>query len=105
MCQRKRCSSLYMKFVIASLFGPVLPFVTDRKLRTPGSALVSGQINPPSVTIACMRRWQINAALVLLAATRLVLATFAAARAFDHYGQMIGYLRMNGIVPPASHAK
>jgi len=52
-----------------------------------------------------MRRWQINAALVLLAATRLVLATFAAAHAFDHYGQMIGYLRMNGIVPPASHAK
>src|SRR5882757_6850456 len=35
MCQRKRCSSLYIKFVIASLFGPLLPFVTDRKLRTP----------------------------------------------------------------------
>jgi uncharacterized damage-inducible protein DinB len=34
--------------------------------------------------------------------TRLFLATFAAAHAFDHYGQMIEYLRMNGIVPPAS---
>jgi hypothetical protein len=22
--------------------------------------------------------------------------------AFDHYGQMVEYLRMNGIVPPAS---
>jgi hypothetical protein len=24
------------------------------------------------------------------------------AHAFDHYGQMVEYLRMNGIVPPAS---
>src|SRR5437868_10175242 len=37
--------------------------------------------------------------------TRLFLATFAAAHAFDHYGQMIEYLRMNGIVPPASRGK
>src|SRR6476659_9832452 len=34
--------------------------------------------------------------------TRLFLATFAPAHAFDHYGQMVEYLRMNGIVPPAS---
>jgi hypothetical protein len=68
---------------MASLFGPVLPFVMDRKLRTPDSALVSGQINHPSVTIACMRRWQINAAFVLLAATRLFLATFAAVHCFN----------------------
>jgi len=33
---------------------------------------------------------------------RLYRATFAAAHAFDHYGQMVEYLRMNGIVPPAS---
>jgi hypothetical protein len=72
MGQRKRCSSLYIKFVMASLFGPLLPFVTDRKLRTPDSALVSGQINQPSVTIASMRRWQINAAFVLLAALGLL---------------------------------
>src|SRR5207244_361312 len=37
--------------------------------------------------------------------TRLFLATFAAAHAFDHYGQMIEYLRMNGIIPPASRGK
>lgn len=37
--------------------------------------------------------------------TRLFLATFAAAHAFDHYGQMAEYLRMNGIIPPASRAK
>jgi uncharacterized damage-inducible protein DinB len=37
--------------------------------------------------------------------TRLRLATFAVAHAFDHYGQMVEYLRMNGIVPPASRAK
>jgi uncharacterized damage-inducible protein DinB len=34
--------------------------------------------------------------------TRLHLATFAVAHAFDHYGQMVEYLRMNGIVPPAT---
>ena len=37
--------------------------------------------------------------------TRLFLATFAAAHCFDHYGQMIEYLPMNGIVPPASRGK
>jgi uncharacterized damage-inducible protein DinB len=37
--------------------------------------------------------------------TRLFLATFAAAHAFDHYGQLVEYLRMNGIVPPASRAQ
>lgn len=35
-------------------------------------------------------------------APRLYLATFGAAHAFNHYGQMVEYLRMNGIVPPAS---
>src|SRR6202166_3899709 len=34
--------------------------------------------------------------------TRLGLATSVAAHGFDHYGQMVEYLRMNGIVPPAS---
>lgn len=34
--------------------------------------------------------------------SRLHLATFAVSHAFDHYGQMVEYLRMNGIVPPAS---
>ncbi len=33
---------------------------------------------------------------------RLFLATFPVAHAFDHYGQMVEYLRMNGITPPAS---
>lgn len=37
--------------------------------------------------------------------TRLRLATFGVAHAFDHYGQMVEYLRMNGIVPPASRSK
>src|SRR5215475_158248 len=37
--------------------------------------------------------------------TRLFLATFAPAHAFDHYGQMVEYLRMNGIVPPASRGR
>lgn len=34
--------------------------------------------------------------------SRLELAVLAAQHEFDHYGQMVEYLRMNGIVPPAS---
>ncbi|HWY23136.1 MAG TPA: DinB family protein [Candidatus Acidoferrum sp.] len=34
--------------------------------------------------------------------SRLGLATTVAWHGFDHYGQMVVYLRMNGIVPPAS---
>ena len=34
--------------------------------------------------------------------TRLSLATLTVAHAFDHYGQMAVYLRMNGVIPPAS---
>jgi hypothetical protein len=33
---------------------------------------------------------------------RLGLAIDAVAHSFDHYGQLVEYLRMNGIVPPAS---
>jgi uncharacterized damage-inducible protein DinB len=35
-------------------------------------------------------------------ATRLGVATLTAAHGFDHYGQMAIYLRLNGIIPPAS---
>jgi len=34
--------------------------------------------------------------------TRLSLALIFSWHGFDHYGQMVEYLRMNGIVPPAS---
>lgn len=34
--------------------------------------------------------------------TRAVIASFVAAHGYDHYGQMVEYLRMNGIVPPGS---
>ncbi len=34
--------------------------------------------------------------------TKETVAAFALAHAFDRYGQMVVYLRMNGIVPPAS---
>jgi hypothetical protein len=36
---------------------------------------------------------------------RLHLAIFAVAHVFNHYGQMVEYLRMNGIVPPASRGR
>lgn len=35
-------------------------------------------------------------------ATRLALATLIIGHCYDHYGQMVEYVRMNGIVPPAS---
>jgi hypothetical protein len=35
-------------------------------------------------------------------ATRLALTVEAMIHAFDHYGQMVEYLRMNGVVPPTS---
>ena len=34
--------------------------------------------------------------------TRLALVTIALSHPFDHYGQMVEYLRMNNIIPPAS---
>ena len=37
--------------------------------------------------------------------TRFTIAAFATAHANDHYGQMVEYLRMNGIIPPASVRK
>lgn len=37
--------------------------------------------------------------------SRLHLAEFGVAHAFNHYGQMVEYLRMNGVVPPSSRGK
>ena len=34
--------------------------------------------------------------------TRATLASFGISHCWDHYGQMVIYLRMNGLVPPAS---
>jgi uncharacterized damage-inducible protein DinB len=34
--------------------------------------------------------------------TRIGLAALTVGHCFDHYGQMVEYLRMNGIIPPAS---
>lgn len=37
--------------------------------------------------------------------SRLALASFVCTHAADHYGQMVVYLRMNGITPPASNGQ
>jgi len=37
--------------------------------------------------------------------TRLGIATLVLWHNFDHYGQMVEYLRMNGIIPPASRGQ
>lgn len=36
--------------------------------------------------------------------SKLFVSTFGVAHGFDHYGQMVEYLRMNGIIPPASRS-
>jgi hypothetical protein len=36
--------------------------------------------------------------------SRLFVTTFGVAHGFDHYGQVVEYLRMNGIIPPASRS-
>jgi hypothetical protein len=33
---------------------------------------------------------------------RVSMATVAVGHSYDHYGQMVVYARMNGVVPPAS---
>jgi hypothetical protein len=43
-----------------------------------------------------------NAFLATANGTRAGMAAFGLAHFMDHYGQMVEYLRMNGIVPPAS---
>ncbi len=35
--------------------------------------------------------------------SRATLAAFGVAHGFDHYGQLVEYLRMNGLVPPGSN--
>jgi len=37
--------------------------------------------------------------------TRLAIASIGSWHSMDHYGQMVEYLRMNGIVPPASRPR
>jgi hypothetical protein len=37
--------------------------------------------------------------------SRLALASFACTHAGDHYGQMVVYLRLNGVTPPASNGQ
>ena len=37
--------------------------------------------------------------------TRLAIANIGAWHSMDHYGQMVEYLRMNGIIPPASRPR
>ena len=70
----------YLKGSFAHL-GKAIDAVGDQNI-----AIKSSPISPLSAT----------------AATRLGLTVEALIHAFDHYGQMVEYLRMNGVVPPAS---
>jgi uncharacterized damage-inducible protein DinB len=43
-----------------------------------------------------------NAFVMTATGTRAGMSSFGIAHMMDHYGQMVVYLRMNGIIPPAS---
>jgi uncharacterized damage-inducible protein DinB len=43
-----------------------------------------------------------NAFVMTATGTRAGMSSFGIAHMMDHYGQMVEYLRMNGIIPPAS---
>jgi hypothetical protein len=43
-----------------------------------------------------------NAFVTTASGTRAGMASFGMTHLMDHYGQLVVYLRMNGIVPPAS---
>jgi uncharacterized damage-inducible protein DinB len=45
-----------------------------------------------------------NAFVMTANGTRAGMASFGMAHLMDHYGQMVVYLRMNGVVPPASRS-
>jgi len=59
------------------------------------AAEANGQTNIPvnASPISPLKRGEV---------TRLALITETLLHAYDHYGQMVEYLRMNGVVPPAS---
>jgi len=46
-----------------------------------------------------------NAFVTTTHGTRAGMASFGLAHMMDHYGQLVVYLRMNGIVPPASRGQ
>lgn len=46
-----------------------------------------------------------NAFVTTTHGTRAGMASFGLAHMMDHYGQLVVYLRMNGIVPPASRSQ
>ncbi len=51
----------------------------------------------------CWSRSRARSAIVKSRASALPSASLS--HPFDHYGQMVEYLRMNGIIPPASRAQ
>lgn len=61
----------------------------DRAIEAIGQA--NGSVNPSP--ISPLKKGEV---------TRSALVVESLIHAFDHYGQMVEYLRMNGVVPPAS---
>jgi hypothetical protein len=85
---------------------PNKPLVDDRtaydKLKTKAEIVKALKDSFAQAHAYCDSITPENAFVNTAAGTRAGQAAFGMAHLMDHYGQMVVYLRMNGIVPPAS---
>jgi hypothetical protein len=84
---------------------PVAEMASNQSRPKRKSCVISGSFALGHCAIAAITRDNlvtvIEDASIPCFNTRLALATHAYSHAYDHYGQMVEYLRMNGIIPPA----
>src|SRR5215469_2524689 len=75
--------------------GEILTYLKGSFVHLEKAVQAIGQTNIPvnASPISPLKRGEV---------TRLALITETLLHAYDHYGQMVEYLRMNGVVPPAS---
>ena len=85
---------------------PSKPMVDNRaeyaKLKTKAEIVKALKDSFTQAHVYCDAITPENAFVMTANGTRGGMAAFGIAHMMDHYGQMVVYLRMNGIVPPAS---
>ncbi len=99
-----------LRFVAAGILGEPLPSDADQEVAPEGVKSRAELAGWVKATFAHVHKAidtidASNAAAPIsdkLRFTRLGLAEMAAWHTFDHYGQLVIYARMNGVVPPAS---
>jgi len=97
--QEKRALQSLMKIVereiLSTVDAEILIYLKGSFVHLEKAVQAIGQTNIPvnASPISPLKRGEV---------TRLALITETLLHAYDHYGQMVEYLRMNGVVPPAS---